>query len=136
MRINAIVTRAHHPSRATNGECETRLVDERTVARVAPLVPSEAHVRDVADFFAAFADPTRLRILAALAEAELCVCDVAAVLNRSVATTSRQLQLLRRTGLVTYRTSGKLAYYTLANGTARTLVTAALARLAAQTEAA
>lgn len=98
---------------AKEGVCEVDVVDVGKVARARARLPSYAAAADVAEAFAAFADPTRLRLLHALAGEELCVCDLACLAERSMAAVSRQLQQLRRAGLVRYRTAGKLAYYSL-----------------------
>src|SRR5438876_12409556 len=67
----------------------------------------------LADLFAAMGDPTRVRLIYALAQEELCVCDLAAVLGLSVSAVSHQLRLLRGMRLVKYRREGRLAYYSL-----------------------
>lgn len=107
---------------AANGVCEVDFIDNAKVARVLKRLPSDESSLRVADAFSAFADPTRLKLLHALSAEELCVCDLASIVQRSMAATSRQLQLLRRLDLVKYRTSGKLAYYSLKSEWARTLV--------------
>ena len=67
------------------------------------------------ELFKLFSDPTRLRILGALAEGELCVCDIGAVLGASQSAVSHQLALLRAARLVAYRREGKTVYYRLAD---------------------
>ena len=104
------------------GMCQTRYVDEaRVAAAEASLPPPEAITR-AADAFGALADPTRLRLLYALARTELCVRDLACILGRSMGATSLPLQTLRRMGLVAYRMEGKLAYYRLTSDRVRTLL--------------
>jgi DNA-binding transcriptional ArsR family regulator len=70
---------------------------------------------DMIELFRAIAEPTRLRILLALAVAELCVCDLAELTNVSSSAVSHQLRRLRAMRLVRYRKQGKNAYYRLAN---------------------
>ena len=65
--------------------------------------------------FKALGDETRLKVVYALSQAELCVCDVAAVLGASQATASYHLRLLHHLGLARYRKEGKLVYYRLAD---------------------
>ena len=65
-------------------------------------------------FFAALADPTRLRILNLLMEGELCVCDVMSVLKEPQSKISRHLAYLREAGLVEARKQGLWLYYSLA----------------------
>ena len=104
------------------GVCQTRYVDEARVAAAEASLPSPEALARAADTFGALADPTRLRLLYALARTELCVCDLARILGRSMGATSHQLQMLRRMGLVTYRMEGKLAYYTLTSEWIRSLL--------------
>ncbi|MBI3912334.1 MAG: helix-turn-helix transcriptional regulator [Armatimonadetes bacterium] len=73
----------------------------------------ESTLRHLAETFAMMGDPTRLKILYALSLAELCVCDLAALLNVTVSAVSHQLRLLRGMRLVRYRREGRLAYYSL-----------------------
>ena len=80
-------------------------------------------VQDVADTFKVLANPTRVRIIRALAHEELCVCDLAQVISLSVSATSHQLQALRRLKLVKYRMEGKLAYYSLRDPFVLALIT-------------
>ncbi|KLU64095.1 hypothetical protein DEAC_c39100 [Desulfosporosinus acididurans] len=68
---------------------------------------------DLAELFKTLADPTRVRIIDALAKAELCVCDLAELLNLSQSATSHQLRVLRGNKLVKYRREGKMVYYAL-----------------------
>lgn len=104
------------------GDCQTRYVDEARVAAAEAALPAPDLIERAADGFGALADPTRLRLLYALARTELCVCDLSRVLARSMGATSHQLQALRRMGLVTYRMEGKLAYYRLTSGWVRALL--------------
>lgn len=76
-------------------------------------VPSEVVLSGTSELFGALADPTRLRILAALAAQELCVGDVAAIAGLSQSAASHQLRILRDRGLVRFRREGRLAYYAL-----------------------
>lgn len=66
------------------------------------------------EFFSAFSDPTRMRILNALAPGELCVCDLVHLLELPQPTVSRHLAHLRRCNLVEVRRSSRFAYYRLA----------------------
>lgn len=110
------------------GTCQTLYVDEARVAAAQAALPSESTLEQVADFFSALSDPTRLRILTALTTGELCVCDLAKVAGRSMGATSHQLQLLRRLRLVKYRMEGKLAYYSLDDAHVRPLLESVVRR--------
>lgn len=68
---------------------------------------------DLADIFGALADPTRLRIVEALAVRELCVADLAAVVGSSPSSVSHHLRQLRQLKLVRYRREGRMSYYRL-----------------------
>lgn len=110
------------------GACQTLYVDEARVTAAQAAQPSTSTLEQVADFFSALSDPTRLRILTALTTGELCVCDLAKVANRSMGATSHQLQLLRRLRLVKYRMEGKLAYYSLDDQHVRSLLESVIRR--------
>jgi DNA-binding transcriptional ArsR family regulator len=97
-------------------------VDEVKVARVRAAAPDADTVQRLADMFGALADPTRLRLLDALSRAELCVCDLATVVGRSMPATSQQLKILRSLGLVRFRMDGKLAFYSLADEWVRSVL--------------
>jgi DNA-binding transcriptional ArsR family regulator len=87
--------------------------------------------RATAGWFDSLADPTRARILQALALApELCVCDLALVLDLSVSALSHQLRLLRERGAVTRRKAGRIAFYSLADEHVRHVLADALAHTA------
>jgi DNA-binding transcriptional ArsR family regulator len=82
-------------------------------------------------WFDTFADPTRARILHALALApELCVCDLALLLDLTVSALSHQLRLLRERGVVTRRKSGRMAFYGLLDEHVRHVLSDALAHTA------
>jgi len=95
--------------------CEILYVDEELVRKVEAQMPTEEVITRVADIFKVLNDPTRVRIVFALSQAELCVCDLAALVGISISAVSHQVRLLRALGLVTYRRAGRLAYYSLAD---------------------
>lgn len=82
------------------------------VKKVEQLMPEEEAILNLADLFKLFSDSTRIRILLALANAEMCVYDLAALLQVSQSTVSHQLRLLRHSKLVKNRREGKVIYYT------------------------
>jgi ArsR family transcriptional regulator len=116
------------------GQCQTYCVDEVNVAAVREAMPADAVFEQCAEEFSAFSDPVRLKIIFALSHKELCVCDLATLLGRSMPATSQQLQRLRRMGLVNFTMSGKLAYYRLESSLARRLVRDGLKRNAQEDE--
>lgn len=75
----------------------------------------EPVLRAAAAKFHVLSNPSRLRILLGLDGRELCVCDLAALLDLSMAGTSQQLKELRNAGAVAYRAQGKLAFYRIAD---------------------
>jgi DNA-binding transcriptional ArsR family regulator len=76
------------------------------------MVP-EIEAQQVTDMFRLLGDMTRFKILQALAKRELCVCDIAAVVQMGQSAVSHQLRLLRGARLVKYRKEGTMAWYSL-----------------------
>ena len=103
------------------------IVDAARVWAVASQMPTAAAITHVTDIFKILADPTRARIVFALSQVELCVCDLAALVGISVSAVSHQLRLLRSLGLVKFRKEGRLAYYTLSDAHVEQLLGDALA---------
>lgn len=93
--------------------CEIRFVDASRIDRARRLMPAGRDLAASAEVFRMLGDPTRLRLLHALAAAELCVCDLAALLKTTSSAISHQLRLLRAAGMVRFRKEGKMAYYSL-----------------------
>ena len=85
-------------------------------------MPDAEAIQEVADIFQVLSDPTRVRIVYALALEELCVCDVAAVAGLSMSAASHQLKRLRDKGLVSFRKDGRLAFYRLNDDRPRELL--------------
>jgi len=92
-------------------ECDAEHLDQSTTtARRQQLLPART-VEGLAETFRVLGDPTRVRILDALAGGELCVCDIASLVNLSESAVSHQLRLLRGMRLVRPRRAGRLVYY-------------------------
>jgi len=83
------------------------------VNRVKDRMPQEETLYDLAELFKIFGDSTRIRILWALNEAEMCVCDIAFLLNMTQSAISHQLRLLKNADLVKSRREGKIVFYSL-----------------------
>src|SRR3712207_6780642 len=81
-------------------ECEVDIVDLDRVRAAQAAIPGKRETEALAAVFAAMGDPTRLRIVAALADNELCVCDIAAAVRLTTSAVSHQLKVLRGLGLV------------------------------------
>lgn len=93
--------------------CEDDIVHENVVEKVRSVLPDEDLLADVAELFKVFGDSTRTRILSALFVSELCVCDIATLLNMTKSAVSHQLRILRQTKVVKNRKQGKEVYYSL-----------------------
>ena len=76
-------------------------------------MPQEESLYNLAELFKVFGDSTRIRILCALHEAEMCVCDIAVLLNMTQSAISHQLRVLKQANLVKNRKEGKVVYYSL-----------------------
>jgi len=87
--------------------------DPRTLQRVRERMVDADTASALAETFKMLGDPTRVRVLNALAQEELCVCDLASLLGSSESAVSHQLRLLRSARLVRTRRSGRLIFYTL-----------------------
>ena len=114
--------------------CDDRIVHVESVRAARAALPTGATLAGLADLFAALGDPTRLRIVAALAQHELCVCDLAATIGISESAVSHQLRGLRALGLVRTRREGRLVYYTLDDAHVVTLYYQALDHVGHHTE--
>lgn len=106
--------------------CEDSCIHPEAVERAKGELPSPQCVEDASALLKAVADPTRLRLLSALAGGELCVCDLSVVLGVSESATSHQLRLLRAHRLVAHRKAGRVAYYRLADHHVTDLIASAL----------
>lgn len=93
--------------------CECEIVHEDAVMQAKAGVPSAELVDGLSAFFKILGDPTRIKIMCALDRAELCVCDLTAVLGMTASAVSHQLNTLRAAKLVKYRRDGKNVYYSL-----------------------
>jgi len=108
--------------------CKIPCFKEELVTQIKTRLPDEIEVRRIAAMYGALADPSRLRVLLALSHEELCVCDVSHVIGLSISATSHQLRILRNLNLVSYRTDGRMAYYSLTDdASVRTWIEQALA---------
>jgi ArsR family transcriptional regulator len=85
------------------------------IAAVREQLPPEELLYDLAELFKIFGDSTRIRILYALLESELCVCDIAKLINVSQSAVSHQLRVLKASKLVKFRREGKVVFYSLAD---------------------
>lgn len=103
-----------------------RVVDAERVAAVRDVMPPDPDIVGVADVFSLLSDAGRLRLLVALIDGEMCVCDLAASTGQSESAVSHALRLLRAYGVVAVRRTGRRAYYKLADSHVRMLLDLAL----------
>lgn len=99
------------PAPGEADHCDARDGDSRGVAARRALLLQPRTVEALADTFRVLGDPTRVRILDALADGELCVCDIASLAGISESAVSHQLRLLRGMRLVRPRRAGRHVYY-------------------------
>ena len=102
--------------------CDTVEVHDELLQIVNETMPEETELYDLAELFKVFGDSTRIRILFVLFEAEVCVCDLAQVLNMSQSAISHQLRILKQSKLVKSRRDGKSIFYSLADDHVRAII--------------
>jgi len=95
--------------------CDCEAIHEEVVARVGGMMPPAEEFYDLANLYKTFSDPTRVRILWALHCNEMCVCDLAVLLDMTKSAISHQLKTLRMSNLVRFQKRGKVVYYSLAD---------------------
>lgn len=99
---------------AAADDCEVRMVDAVRVATTREHMPDPAEIDALVELFKALGDTTRAQIVYALVDAgELCVCDLAAVIDAPESTVSHALRWLRGAEVVVARRSGRMMYYRL-----------------------
>jgi len=95
--------------------CDCEVIHEETVNLVSSMMPPAKDFFDLASLYKAFSDPTRVKILWALHCHEMCVCDLAALLDMTKSAISHQLKTLRLSNLVKFQKQGKVVFYSLAD---------------------
>ena len=95
--------------------CDTTEVHEDLLKIVSETMPPETELYDLAELFKIFGDSTRIKILYVLFESEMCVCDIAQLLNMTQSAISHQLRILKQSQLVKSRRDGKSVFYSLAD---------------------
>lgn len=109
--------------------CDCTHIHSEIVEKAKAVMPHDETMFDIAEFFKVFADSTRIKILWALHENEMCVCDIAVVLNMTKSAVSHQLKILRQANLVKNRKDGKIVYYTLSDDHVREIFEMAVEHL-------
>jgi ArsR family transcriptional regulator, lead/cadmium/zinc/bismuth-responsive transcriptional repressor len=96
--------------------CDCEVIHEDIVNNVKNNFTHEDDLKDVTNFFKVLGDHTRIRIICALDIHEMCVCDLAVLLNMTKSAISHQLRTLKQANLVKFRKEGKVVFYSLSDG--------------------
>ena len=102
--------------------CEFIHAHKDIVDKVIKLMPEEETLYDLAELYKVFGDSTRIKILYVLFEAEMCVCDIAALLTMTTSAISHQLKILKQADLIKSRRDGRTIFYSLADEHVRTII--------------
>lgn len=94
-------------------KCSGNIIHQDRIDYAKGRLPKEETLYDLAELFKVFGDTTRIKIICALYESEMCVCDIAALLNMTQSAVSHQLRTLKAARLVKFRREGKSVYYSL-----------------------
>ena len=95
--------------------CQEEELHPEAIHRVREKLPQDEVLYDLAELFKVFGDSTRIRILFVLFESEMCVCDIAQLVNMTQSAISHQLRILKQSQLVKSRRDGKSVFYSLAD---------------------
>lgn len=93
--------------------CDCNIIHEDAVNMAIKNRPDDKELINLSELFKILGDLTRIKIIWTLDNNEMCVCDIANVLNMTKSSISHQLSILKNVGIVRYRKSGKEVYYTL-----------------------
>lgn len=102
--------------------CDFMHAHDELVKKVNKNMPEEEVLYSLAELYKIFADTTRIKILYVLFESEMCVCDIAQLLNMSISAISHQLRVLKQGRLVKFRREGKTVFYSLSDDHVRTII--------------
>lgn len=103
-------------------KCSVVQIHDEIVSRVNEDLPDEELLYDLAELYKIFGDSTRIKILYVLFESEMCVCDIATLLNMSMSAISHQLRVLKQAQLIKFRRDGRTVFYSLADDHVRTIL--------------
>ncbi len=120
--IRPLPPRAPEAAGAATGEAGFLAAAPEEVAALREGLPADEILYDLAELFRVFGDSTRIKILYALFESELCVGDIALVLGLSQSSVSHQLRLLKASKLVKFRRAGKAVFYSLDDDHVRSMI--------------
>lgn len=94
---------------------EKLVLEKEKIENIIKYMPESENLKTLSDFFSAFSDSTRLKILTALSVCEMCVNDISTILEINQTTVSHQLKILKSLKLVDFRKCGKLTFYFLSS---------------------
>ena len=104
--------------------CELRHADTALAEKVRQQLPEEEFLFDLSELYKVFGDSTRIKILYALFENEMCVCDISELCRTTASAISHQLRVLKQAKLVRYRKDGKTVFYSLADDHVKSIIAA------------
>lgn len=93
--------------------CDIKKTNDKLVEEIKRSIPRNEVLDDLSELFKVFGDITRIKIIYAIKDNEMCVCDIAKFLGMSQSAISHQLRVLKKARLVKYRREGKTVYYSL-----------------------
>jgi len=93
--------------------CSINVIHEDIIKKVSNLMPDDKKLYELSELFKVLGDTTRVKIIYALFESEMCVCDISALFNMNQSAISHQLRTLKQARLVKFRRDGKVVYYSL-----------------------
>ena len=102
--------------------CELLHAHPESIEKIRGNMPDDDTLIDLSELFKVFGDSTRTNILMALFESEMCVCDIATLLNMSMSAISHQLRVLKQAQLIKFRRDGRTVFYSLADDHVRTIL--------------
>lgn len=101
--------------------CGTHGIHKDIVDKVSKIMPDESVLYDAAELLKVFGDSTRIRIIFVLCQSEMCVCDIARILEMTQSAISHQLRVLKQARLVSSRREGKTIFYSLCDDHVKTI---------------
>ena len=102
--------------------CDFIHVHDNIVSSVLAAMPCQHKLFKLSELYKLFGDPTRIKILYVLLKSEMCVCDIAKLLNMTTSAISHQLKLLKQASLVKFRREGKTVFYSLADDHVKSII--------------
>lgn len=109
--------------------CDCNVLHPQIIKIVKKNMPPSDQTEELALLFKVFGDSTRVKILSALLISEMCVCDIANLLNMTKSSISHQLRILKHSKLIKYRKSGRSVYYSLADSHVEQIIDCGLSHI-------